>query len=121
MPQAVPHTSPKPHPNTGRRFGRPINGNAGRLAALAERERRIKQRMRSLAREFGGLSAMSAVDLALLREAASLIVKRQPAGEDPVRRANTIRSLLRAVERRRGRVEAPGEASAGADFTRAMP
>jgi len=80
---------------------RPFLPGVGGGRAHAER---IERKVHELAAEFGGLDALTAVDRALVMQAAALMHRRTSHGtDDAVRRANAIARLLSAVRRHRPR------------------
>jgi hypothetical protein len=74
--------------------------------------------MSELAKEFGGLDQLSVVDRTFIEQAAVLTLRNPHSHEDAVRCANTIRSLLTAVERRKGTGK-PTEPSSLKDYVAA--
>jgi hypothetical protein len=70
-------------------------------AASLERDAKIRQTMIRLAKSFGGIKKLGALDLERLRMAAELIQRRPKHAEDSVRITNAIDRLLGSIERSR--------------------
>jgi hypothetical protein len=71
--------------------------------------------VRRLAREFGGLSKLSAIDRVRLEQVAVLLERKPHSHEDRTRAVNAINRLLAGVERHAGRREH------SADFAGLLP
>ena len=100
-----------------RTYGRPfLPGQSGNPAGSAGRRERLERKVAELAEVLGGLDRMSALDRTYLEQAAQILMRRPRSHADAVRAANTVRGLIAAVERRRGRHEA-----LSADFASLLP
>lgn len=95
-------------PVTGR-FRPGNNANPAGRMTKAERQARIQATARRLAREFGGLSKLSAIDRVRIEQVAVLLERKPRSHEDRTRAVNAINRLLASVERRAGRREAPSD------------
>jgi hypothetical protein len=99
-------------------YGRPFpagrSGNPSGSVSKAEQERRLRAKVRELARPFGGLGVLGVLERVRLTQAARLLLDtRRRSVEDAIRYANAIERLLSSVEASRGghAREAPGEFS----------
>ena len=79
-------------------FQRGVSGNPGGGRAHAER---IERKAHELAAEFGGYDALSAIDRALILQAARLLHRRTHGTDDAVRTANAVTRALALVRRYR--------------------
>jgi len=73
-----------------------VSGNPrGRVS-----RKHIEEKARELSAELGDYDRMSAIDRALLEQAATLLLRRPKNAEDVVRVSNSIARLLSVVRRR---------------------
>jgi hypothetical protein len=80
-----------------------VSGNPQGRMSNRERAERIEAKARELGAEFGGLEKLTPVDRELLKQAATLLLRRPKSAEDVVRVANSIARLLGGLSKRRKR------------------
>src|SRR6266699_4553064 len=74
----------------------------GRESAAARRER-LDRKVEEIAREFGGMAALSPIESALAHQAAELLLLRPSDVDQRVRAANAVTRILATLSKRRGK------------------